>query len=198
MADQIVTDNATSLSLAEPISKDTDTSFSSTGQRFKNDSSCSTAKLTLINALSEISQCVNRRHCHTLLESIFDCAKNGVNFDTEDKKKIGTTIKNRMEDILSFLFNFGWMFDPTNEISPMEYKSALEVILVDYKDFPTDVIGETLQKTLDKIESDDDTIEIMEETVKIWRQWVVSESQAFSASDLRRPLGIPSSHTWWD
>jgi hypothetical protein len=198
MADQIVTDNVTSLSLAEPIFEDTDSSFSSTGQRIKNDASCSTAKITLMYTLSEISQGLNTKCCQTLLKSIFDCAKNGVNFDMEDRKKIGTTIKNRIEDILDFLFDFSWNFNPMIEISPMEYRSALEVILVDYKDFPTDVIGETLQKTLDKIQSDDDTVSEMEEAVQIWKRWVAVESQEFSVSDLRRPLGISSSHTWWD
>jgi hypothetical protein len=184
--------------MAEPTSKDTGTSLSSTEQIF-NYYSSSTTKLTLMYyTISDIYLGSDTKKCQTLLEFIFDCAKDGVSFNTEDRKKIGTTLKNRMEDILDFLFNFSWNFDPTMEISPMEYRSALEVILVDYKDFPTDVIGETLQKTLDKIQSDDDTVSEIEKAVQIWRRWVVLESQEYSACDLRRPLGIPSSHTWWN
>ncbi len=89
-----------------------------------------------------------------IIDFIRKCEKIGASLNPQQKHYMVQRLKENSEEILTFFFKFSFMFDPTNGISPLKYKSAFKIILDDYKAFPTDKEGTAkvnrIQQLLDK------------------------------------------------
>ncbi|KAK0064349.1 hypothetical protein Bpfe_006008, partial [Biomphalaria pfeifferi] len=121
----------------------------------------------------------NDIYCERVLEAIDSCDKAGIQFNSRQQKEIGTILKKNLETILDFLFDFAVDFDPTREQSPTRHRSALRVILNDFKHFSTDEEGETLEQSLDTKLQDDDTVSVLEEAVQAWERYNIAEGQSY-------------------
>ncbi|XP_059169755.1 uncharacterized protein LOC131951379 isoform X2 [Physella acuta] len=148
---------------------------------------CASANSDDANELAEI-----------VLKAAYNAKVHGEPFSEEERKVIGPLVKQCIDKLGDCVFYNGYSFDIDNGPYILVLRSAIQIILDNYKHFPC---GEN--KTLETvfINSDiNESIETLDEGINDWKKSlnVLSyDNVIHTKQELTRPKDLPETHTWW-
>jgi hypothetical protein len=131
--------------------------------------------------------------CEEILDDLFQLTRQGVTFNLEENAKIKTYCQKSIIDILKYLRHIGILFHPCQGISPLELRTAFELIVEAFKLNSQDSKEKVLEQKVETVRN------YLNAAIDKWKKFVLSEEgcEHYSMEDLVRPEYVPSSHTWW-
>jgi hypothetical protein len=152
---------------------------------------------TLITKTASGTSLSRQRASEKVLENIFNVRVEHIQCSIEEATTVGTQIKGLIKDLDKCVFRLGNQFDPNRGRYNLILRSGIQFLLDDLKSWPTD--DGCLEKHL-KIFVEGDSLETFDEALEEWKEdppYLSFDSIIFTEKELRRPDGVPDSHTWW-
>ncbi|KAK0046274.1 hypothetical protein Bpfe_024328 [Biomphalaria pfeifferi] len=158
----------------------------------------------LIRDLETFSKCdIEAQECSDLFERILDLVffvgEKQIVFTKEEKEKIGSYLVQNIDKILSVLLHFGHYFEPSEGPRALQYRSAIQFVLDDFKDFQ---IPGSLDSSKDKLGvkiEESDALKTLDNAIDFWKEDITVglDIEGYSIESLYRPDNIPKNHIWW-
>lgn len=154
--------------------------------------------ITTLTALKENQSKFVKLDVQDALVTIFQIGMAKVDFKEDERRVIGSLLKDVIKPIDDFIFGAGYSFEHNDASNNLVFRSGLQFMLDDFKSFPVSQ-NETLEdrfKYFKNIES----IKTLDEALQNWKKSTYSLGETdiiFDKEDITRPKEVPSSHTWW-
>lgn len=121
-----------------------------------------------------------------------------IEFQDDERRAIGSLIKDVIKPIDECIFNIGYSFEHNYAPLNLVLRSGLQFMFDNFKTFPTSQ-NETLEETF-KYLKDSESIETLDEALEHWKTSdapLVEDDFILKSEDITRPKEVPSSHIWW-
>jgi hypothetical protein len=134
-----------------------------------------------------------------VLEAAYDIAIAEECISEVDKNQIGLLLKTHIKQIETFIFHYVSNFDIDHGPYMLILRSGLQIMLDNYKDFPTGSGDETLGVVF----GDSNVprwIKFLDDNLRRWKDnihIVGYDNVVHEDEDLTIPPELPKSHTWW-
>uniref|UniRef100_A0A2C9LSL1 Uncharacterized protein n=1 Tax=Biomphalaria glabrata TaxID=6526 RepID=A0A2C9LSL1_BIOGL len=137
--------------------------------------------------------------CGNLLDAFYFACKAKVEFAKEETESLGFSLVKNIDKILSGILQFAYFFEPREGPCALKYRSALQYVLDEFKDFQINESLNTGQNVLDIKIKQSDALKNLDDAIDFWKEdlTVGLDIEGYSIESLYRPDDIPEHHTWW-
>jgi hypothetical protein len=133
-----------------------------------------------------------------VLKTAYELGVAKIEFKDDERRTIGSLIKDVIKPIDDCIFNIGYSFEHNYAPLNLVLRSGLQFMLDNFKTFPTSQ-NETLEETF-KYLNETESIDTLDEALKGWKNSDTPLSEddlIFKSKEIARPNDVPNSHTWW-
>ncbi|CAF1125983.1 unnamed protein product, partial [Brachionus calyciflorus] len=155
----------------------------------------------LISALTTLKNAHSnfvKFYVQDVLVAAFQTGIAKIDFKDDERRIIGSLIKDVIKKIDEFIFEVGYSFEHNEASNCMVFRSGLQFMFDNFKSFPVSQ-SETLEDTF-KYFNNTESIETLDEALHKWKENTDSlafDDIIFDKEDITRPNDVPSSHIWW-
>nr|KAI8754738.1 hypothetical protein BgiMline_013204 [Biomphalaria glabrata] len=142
-------------------------------------------------------ECTN--YFKKILDLFFFACEVKIKFKKEEKEIIGRLLAQNIDKILSVLLHFGYYFEPKEGPCALKYRSSLQFIVEEFKDFKIEKSLHTDENKIGVRIERSDALKTFDEAIDFWKEdlTVGLDIEGYSIEDLYKPDTIPKHHIWW-